>query len=283
MANLNFSIDKNKCISCNACVKDCPCDIIKNPDSNIPGIPSELEADCLECQHCLAICPNAAISILGVNPDNCLPLTVGSLPTLEQATRLLRGRRSVRQFLPQNVNPSKIQELLATVANSPTGCNDRALRFTIIEDFATMQRLLVRLVDLLDVELKAGRLDEKSFLAEAVTVYRKDGSDGFFRGAPHALIVSAGPTATCPVEDVNIALSYFELLAQSAGLGTLWCGILKFALDAVPDLKKLLKLDGEQYFYAVLFGIPAIHYARTVQRDDAAEIRRVTVNDLVSS
>lgn len=280
MKNINFSIDKNKCISCNACVKDCPRDIIKNPDGRIPGIPPELAADCLECQHCLAVCPTAAISILGVSPDDCLPLTIGTLPTLAQETRLLRGRRSVRQFLRQNVNPGQIQELLATVANSPTGCNDRALRFTVIDDLAVMQRLLVRLVNLLEVELNQGRLDAESFLAEAVTAYRKDGTDNFFRGAPHALIVSAGPAATCPVEDANIALAYFELLSQSAGLGTLWCGMLKFALDAAPELKKLLKLDGEQYFYTVLFGIPAVHYARTVQRDNAAEVRRIAIDEL---
>ena len=280
MANLNFSVDKNKCISCNACVKDCPRDIIKNPYGKIPDIPPELATDCLECQHCLAVCPTAAISILGVNPDDCLPLTVGSLPTLAQESRLLRGRRSVRQFMPQNINSGQIQNLLATVANAPTGCNDRALRFTVIDDFAVMQRLLGRLVNLLEAELNFGRLDAESFLSEAVTAYRKDRTDNFFRGAPHALIVSAGPTATCPVEDVNIALSYFELLAQSAGLGTLWCGMLKFALDAAPELKKLLKLDGEQYFYTVLFGIPAVHYARTVQRDNAAEIRRIGVDEL---
>ena len=43
-----------------------------------------------------------------------------------------------------------------------------------------------------------------------------------FRGAPHLLVVSASPESVCPAEDVNLALAYFELMAQSAGLGTVW-------------------------------------------------------------
>ena len=280
MTDLNFSVDREKCIFCNACVKDCPRSIIKNPDGKIPGIPPELEGDCLECQHCLAVCPTGAISIFGVKPDDCLPLTPESLPTFEQETRLLRGRRSVRQFVQKNVDSNLLKELLASVANSPTGCNDRALTFTVIDDMAVMQRFRDRVIDRLESELKAGRLDSESFLAEGVAAYRKDGTDELFRGAPHALIVSAGDNATCPVEDVNIALSYFELLAQSAGLGTVWWGLLQFALGTAPDLKPLLGLNEKQYFYGMLFGVPAVHYARTVQRDDAAQVRRITITEL---
>ena len=95
----------------------------------------------------------------------------------------------------------------------------------------------------------------------------------FFAGA-HLLIVSASPQSPCATEDVPIALSYFELLAQCAELGTLWCGLLKLAFLAVPELKTLVDLPPDHHFYAMLFGHPAIHYARTVQRDNVATIKR---------
>jgi nitroreductase len=113
------------------------------------------------------------------------------------------------------------------------------------------------------------------FLTDAVTRYRRNGEDDFFRGAPHLLVVASGAEADCGAEDVIIALSYFELLAQSAGIGTTWCGMLKFAVDAAPALREPLGLSVNFPFYAMMFGRPDVRYARTVQRDTAAEIRRI--------
>jgi hypothetical protein len=49
-------------------------------------------------------------------------------------------------------------------------------------------------------------------------------------------------------------------------------------LRALPELKPLIGIPDEHpYYYAMLFGIPAFRYARTVQRDDAAVVRRVVI------
>ena len=104
---------------------------------------------------------------------------------------------------------------------------------------------------------------------------RRHGADILFRGAPHILVVSAPPDAPCASEDVTLALAYFDLLAQSAGLGTVWCGMLKMVLKTLPDLKALIGVPPGHAHYGMLFGIPAVHYARTVQRDDAAVVKRV--------
>lgn len=280
MADLQFSVNSQKCISCNQCVKDCPCGVIQNPQGKTPSVTAESSLNCIGCQHCLAVCPTGALSIWGVKPEECHTLDNDLLPTLAQQSLLLRGRRTVRQFDQSNVDKGVIADLLATVSNCPTGCNDRSLKFTVIDEIAVMHQLRERVADLLEQELKAGQLDPASFLAAGLQNYRKHGIDDFFRGAPHALIVSAGPTATCPVEDVNIALSYFELLANTAKLGTLWCGMLKFALETLPELKKALQLDDQQYFYPVLFGTPLVHYHRTVKRDNAAKIRSVKLKEL---
>lgn len=55
------------------------------------------------------------------------------------------------------------------------------------------------------------------------------GRDNLFRGAPHLLIASSPKTAPSPEADCFIALTYFELLAASMGLGTVWSGLAKWA------------------------------------------------------
>ena len=110
-----------------------------------------------------------------------------------------------------------------------------------------------------------------------MAAYRQQGVDELFRGAPHLLVVSAAENASCPNEDINLALAYFELLAQSSGLGTTWCGYLKFAVDAAPELRTPLGLRPQTPFYAMLFGHPNVRYARTVQRDAAATVEHFTL------
>ena len=76
-------------------------------------------------------------------------------------------------------------------------------------------------------------------------------------------------------EDVIISLGYFELLAQSAGLGTVWFGMGKSMLEAVPELKRMINLPENTFYFPLLFGYPDVRYYRTVQRDDAIGIKRV--------
>ena len=273
---LDFLVDDSRCTRCGQCVRDCPTQIIAQAGGTVPRIAPELEGNCLQCQHCLAVCPTAAISMLGKNPDNSLPVSARDLPRFEQMSRLLRARRSVRQYKDENVDPELIRQLLTAVANGPTGVNRRALTFTVIDDRAVMQRFRGQVLAAIEAAGAAGRLAERmQILRNAVPEYYQQGRDMIFRTAPHVLVVSAAPDARCPHEDVALALAYFELLAQSAGLGTVWCGLLKMTLEALPELKPLLGLAPDHHYYAMLFGVPAVHYARTVQRDDAAVLKRV--------
>ena len=107
--------------------------------------------------------------------------------------------------------------------------------------------------------------------------FEENGHDLVMRGAPHALIISEPAEAPCPEQDVSLTLAYFELLAQSAGFGTVWCGMLKHALEAAPELKDCIGLPRDHVYYPIMFGKPVMKYSRTVQRDSVAKINRVSI------
>ena len=268
---LNFHADAKKCTQCDACVKDCPSGILHREGA----VPEAADSDCLECQHCLAVCPTGAISVFGLKPENSLSLFDGAIPSYKQMKAFVRGRRSVRQFLNEDVPPALIDELLADLAHAPTGCNDRGLVFSVVENRKAMEILLGKIIKTIEAAQGSGEPSGKDFIDHAVMAYRNRGEDVFFRGAPHLLMVSPSEKATCGPEDAVLALAYFELLAQSAGLGTTWCGVIKFAADEVAGIRELFELAPDTYFYAMMFGKPAVRYARTVQRDSAARVRRI--------
>ncbi|MDR0337433.1 MAG: nitroreductase family protein [Planctomycetaceae bacterium] len=276
MPRLQFAVAEDKCIRCDACVKDCPTGIVART-GRYPTVLPESESGCIRCQHCLAICPTGAVSVFGLNPENGIALTKNNTPSLEQMEILMRGRRSVRQFKHENVSRELIDRLLKTLANVPTGCNDSDLTFSVVDDQGEIKILLETLVRMLEVKIQSG-VEVLPFLAAGAAAYRENGTDIFFRGAPHLLIVSAGEKATCAKEDIDLTLAYFELLAHSAGLGATWCGMLKFAADTIPELRSTLGLEPDTPFYAMMFGFPAVKYARTVQRDTAAIVRRLQWN-----
>ena len=66
---LQFKVDAERCSQCGLCVQDCPFGAMAMEE--YPVIPDENA--CLRCQHCLAVCPTAAISILGKDPDQKPP------------------------------------------------------------------------------------------------------------------------------------------------------------------------------------------------------------------
>ena len=271
MTQLDFIVAEDKCIQCDACVNDCPMHIISR-NGSVPTVLPESEEQCFRCQHCLAVCPAGAISIFGLKPEDSLPLVAGVLPTREQMKTFVRGRRSVRKFRHENVPRELIDALLADLAHAPTGCNDCDLVFSVVDDRREIERFLEQIVSLIE---NATIIDAPEFIRAAVESYRRDKTDFIFRGAPHLLIVSPGTKAHCGQEDSVLALAYFELLAQSAGLGTTWCGMLKLAADAVQGVRELFGLQPDAYFYAMMFGHPDVQYARTVQRDNAAVIRTI--------
>lgn len=267
--DLRFTIDQDLCTQCGACIDDCPFSIIEMaPD--YPAMNRTRVHHCIQCQHCLAVCPTGALSILGFKPEDSQPLPQ-SLPSADQVAALIRGRRSMRRYLPEPLEPATIDTLLRTVANCPTGKNNRQCLFTVIEDPATMAIFKREALEGLRQAVVEKRLsDSLSYFRHVVKAWDQ-GRDIIFRDAPHLLIVSVPPNITTPDADILIAMSYFELMAAAMGIGTLWNAMVRWAFSVItPDMYLRLGIPEDHIKgYGLLFGRPAVQYHRTVQRDEA--------------
>lgn len=274
---LDFTVESERCTRCGECSADCPARIIAMQDG-LPVVSSDREALCYRCQHCLAVCPTGAISILGVRPTECRPLA-GVFPEPARLEGLIRGRRSVRRYKPENLEPELMQHLLDVAWQAPTGKNERSVLFTVIDDRDKLARFRREVMDGLAAMVREERLPPgMEFFGGFVTLWEKKGVDILFRDAPHLLIASAPSYGASPVPDCLIALTCFDLFAQANGVGTVWNGLTKWAVfDLLPGLRKRLGIPEDHAIgYCMSFGRPAVRYSRTVQHGPAA-VNRVSL------
>jgi len=268
---IDFKIDQNKCIQCGLCVTECPVLII-NGKSTFPEIKEGKEEQCIKCQHCLAICPTGALSIWGKNPDDSLPVDC-DIPSPEQMSNLIKTRRSIRRFSKKELDSSLVQDLLQTAHYAPSGHNKNAVMFSVTQSKADLLKLRERVYDAINTAHKNNTLPKNMlFLFDLYRLWNTKGIDVLFRDAPHVIMASAPQNLVSPKTDCHVALSYFELLANSQGIGILWNGFVKMILDTLsPEIKTQIGIPEDHVLgYVLLFGKPGVKFKRAVQKNEVS-------------
>lgn len=283
MSNIaNFRVDREKCIGCGLCVKVCPGSVLhlnEQRKCEMDEIDSFGWNGCWKCEHCLAVCPKGAISIFGKQRSDSLPPVKAetAAPVLDA---LMANRHSCRRFLKKDVAPEIIDGMLQMLGNAPNGGNKQQVEFTLIDDREQMnafRRLAYTEMDRLASEgVYPAGFDKPSY--EDMKRWEKTvRPEMLFCDAPYLLIPHAPLGKGEPVEDVNIAAAYFELLCASRGLGCVMMTFPKDALKNIPQIRSMLQIPEDHYVGVMLgFGWPEIRYARGTQRGvEEARIHRL--------
>lgn len=242
-------VNKEKCIGCGLCVKDCPSSYLYIEN----GTACTNTMGCLECGHCYAICPQGAIKMTNYDcqDEPVVPMTEISSDTLLAA---MRSRRTIRQFTEQPVEQEKVQKILEAGRYSPTGSNSQNVEYIILGGKQKEAESIC-------VELfRKGTALPGRFASIAERFNITD--DFFFKGAPLViLVVSKSGT------NAGLASSYMELMAESLGLGVLYSGFFCACTRLSRKLRKLIGLPkGKKVVTCMVMGYPAVKYQRIVPR-----------------
>ena len=269
--NALIEIDKEKCIKCGLCSHICPCDVIKFENGEYPEVSENHIAGCMKCQHCFSVCPAGAITFEGIAAEDACPF--GENPSEESMLNLIKKRRSCRNYKDENVSHEIIKKLTDMTAWVPTGCNDHRLHFSVIDDKEELAKLKNVIKEEFSKTFTKLRLAKEVISHRDVKIdYKKFvqykrmlslHEDIIFRNAPHLVVVAYPKDAPCGPVDSIIALSYFELYAQTLGLGTLWCGLAQWLFQALPKLCKHIDIPKNyKPGYVMLFGYSKENYKR---------------------
>lgn len=258
----SIAVDEQKCIHCGMCVKDCIVACLKFDEKNLPKYVDGGEKICVACQHCMAICPKGALSFGGKNPADSEPINPCKS---DELLNLMKSRRSFRNFQEKDVPQEKISKLIEMLAYPPKGGNVDDLHFSIVGTAEKMREIKKFTYD------KIFSMQTDSPVINFCKENYKNGNDFIYRGASSLIAVSVDKSkavAGCENADPIIALSYFELYAQSLGLGTVWSDATLTIMQEIPEVRALLEIpENFTLNYTILFGVPKIKYTRTVQRD----------------
>ncbi len=265
-----ITIDKEKCIHCGQCLRDCVATCLEFDEDRVPRYNSRADK-CIACQHCLAICPTGAFSFGGLKPADSAPVTTVDSDAL---LGLIKSRRSIRQYKKEDVPAEKIEQLREMLAYPPTGVNAPTLHFTIFASRQKMDELRRITYECLE---KVPSTSPLAILKVMAAKGRKAGKDIVYRDAPALVVVSVDEkiaNAVCRTVDPIIALSYVELYAQSLGLGTLWDGYAVAIAKHFPEVWSAFQLpEHHKLGFVMTLGLPAVKYARSPQ----LEAKNVTI------
>ncbi|MBE6365502.1 MAG: 4Fe-4S dicluster domain-containing protein [Lentisphaerae bacterium] len=259
-----IEVDPDKCTACTMCVRDCMTGALQmSEEKHTPEMVKDGSKICFDCQHCLAVCPAGALSFSGIKAAD-VPATE-SLPAGGEMLALIRQRRSIRQFKQEPLDRETMELLKECLHWVPTGCNDHRLRFFIAgpQEIAEFRRIIDRRLRFM---IKSG------IMTLLVPRYRRyfdtilNGADVIFREAPHIIIVMSPRKSPCCTTDQVIALTQFDMMAQSLGVGTCWCGFAERAFRMIGKLRRMIGCPAGYYIGgAMLFGRPAVKYYRATE------------------
>lgn len=255
-----INVDRSKCKRDGICIAECPFSLIdESEDGGFPVARRAAPKICIDCGHCLAVCPHSALTFKGQGPESCLPLDRKLNPSPEAAAQFLRSRRSIRTYKDKPVPREILEQLLDISRWAPSAKNAQPTKWLVIESTTEVRKLIGLVVEW---------LREKSAFPGVVAAWDLAERDLVLRGAPHLVIAYASEKALKPEIDCTIALTYLDLAAHGMGIGACWAGIFLGAVfNNYPPLIEALQIPEEHRVHgALMLGYPRYRYQRIPQR-----------------
>jgi nitroreductase/NAD-dependent dihydropyrimidine dehydrogenase PreA subunit len=292
-------IDEDRCLGCGRCVELCPSRALRVIEDKARVV----APSCIGCDHCAAACPTEAIRVNLIAPEALhfatfaqdeRPLAPGAPfdadgSTIGQLARLMRSRRSCRQFKDERIPKPLLQDLVKIGATAPSGTNSQRWTFTVLPTRAAVEsaaqaisvffRKLNRMAEkpwlcaamrvLGKPELAEYRREYYASVQAALEEYERNGTDKLFHGAPAAILVGSKPGASCPMEDALLATQNILLGAHALGLGSCLIGYAVAAMHEDKTIQLGLDIPKDEKIHAVIaLGYPNQGWERLTGRKE---------------
>lgn len=245
-------IDKTKCVGCGLCKEDCV-----GMDIFISDGKAEARGQtCILCGHCVAICPQNAISITG-SEDITEPYEEQTRLNPNELLSAIKTRRSIRNFKLEEIPDDVIDMIIEAGRLAPTGSNAQGTSYIILKDklkdcekiAVSMFRRIIGLGKVFIPRLKNMNIDDNFF----------------FKKAPVAIVILGKDKVSASLAAENMAF-----MAEANGLGVLFSGFFTICYNLNKRIRKIIGInDKGSAVTTIVLGYSTIKYFRTASRKPA--------------
>ena len=164
---------------------------------------------------------------------------------------LLRGRRAVRKFKPNQVPELQLRQLIEAAALAPSAMNEQPWEFAVVTD-----------ADLLnDISNRAKKwvLEGGSTIAQNEHLRQEFADPNFqiFHHAPALVVIATRSHSRWAALDCTLAAENLMLAASGLGLGSCWIGMAEDWLNT-PAGRSAIGLSEDSIIVApIVLGSPA--------------------------
>ncbi|BHH83473.1 nitroreductase family protein [Desulforhopalus sp. 52FAK] len=253
-------IDKTKCKQDGLCIAECPYLLFLEGEDKIPVLAKGAQEACINCGHCIAICPGNAITLNTVSTNDCEQVQNDLKLSQDQVSQFIKGRRSIRSYKKQPVEQPVLNSLLDISRWAPSARNGQPVSWIVINSPEKIHALSGMVVEWL----------QKNNQLEKIVEAFNGGKDMIHRDAPCLLIAHASKLSPRPTEDCSIAMATVEIAAPAFGLGSCWAGFFMAAAKVHQPILEYLNLPEDHEVYAALIlGYPKYKYSYIPPRNEA--------------
>jgi len=260
-------INAETCVGCSLCANDCPSKALRVTDEGVSYI-----GRCLECGHCVAVCPTNSITMPGLDMAGVAeynPATFDLKP--ENLLNSMKFRRSVRFFSKLDIPEAILMQMLEAGRHAPTASNTQKTRFIVVQkDLPAFKDLFWEGMPQIIEQMKAENSPALASFERFYHNYQTKDFDNFFFNAPAMFLI-----ITNNMWDAGLAVANIELMGHAHKIGSLHNGYLKRAIPANPKLMEYLGIGADETLACVMLaGRSGVSYSRTAPRKPAKfEIR----------
>jgi len=135
-----ITINKDVCRKDGLCAMACTRAVFHQEEKNTVPVIDGRER-CFGCGHCVAICPQGAISHSDYPKGSVHPISPVFIPNYGEILELIRSRRSKRLFKEKTVEKVIIEKVVDAARFAPSGHNEQSTGFVVVQDPKTIHAI----------------------------------------------------------------------------------------------------------------------------------------------